>query len=397
MTEKILFVDDEPNILQSIQRQLRNRFALQTADGGDEALRVLKEDGPFAVIVSDMRMPGMNGVELLTKVKDSYPEIVRLMLTGNADQETAMEAVNNGQIFRFLTKPCPQATFITSLALALRQHRLIIAEKELLQKTLMGSITVLSELLAVVNPLAFSAGIRSKDYVVNISRALNLPNLWQYEIAALVSQIGCITLPGEVLSKIYTGMELTAQESEMYENHPAAGASLLEKIPRLENVAKMIRLQLKTYDEYTPEMVGDEFEEILIGAQVLKTALDFDRYIFRGLGKNESLDRMRKNKNVYNQEVLKALAALKTERRLQQELSLPTGQVSVGMVAAEDMMAKNGVLIIPKGQIITSQLLQGLKNFSRQVGMIEPLRVHVGLPADHDETETSEPNCAGAQ
>ena len=396
MTEKILFVDDEPNILQSIQRQLRNRFPLQTAGGGDEALRILKEDGPFAVIVSDMRMPGMNGVELLTKVKDSYPETVRLMLTGNADQETATEAVNNGQIFRFLTKPCPQATFITSLALALRQHRLIIAEKELLQKTLMGSITVLSELLAVVNPLAFSAGIRSKDYVVNISRALNLPNLWQYEIAALMSQIGCITLPGEVLNKIYTGMELTAQESEMYENHPVSGASLLEKIPRLENVAKMIRLQLKTYDEYTPEMVGDEFEEILVGAQVLKTALDFDRYIFRGLGRHESLDRMRKDKNAYNQEVLKALAALKTERRMQQELSLPIGQVSVGMVAAGDMMAKNGVLIIPKGQIITTQLLQGLKNFSRQVGVIEPLRVHVGLPADH-ETEKDEPKCAGAQ
>ena len=97
-----------------------------------------------------MRMPGMNGVELLSRVKDSYPETVRLMLTGNADQETAMEAVNDGQIFRFLTNPCPQATFITSLALALRQYRLIIAERELLQKTLMGSVTVCLEVLAVV-------------------------------------------------------------------------------------------------------------------------------------------------------------------------------------------------------------------------------------------------------
>ena len=252
MTEKILFVDDEPNVLQSIQRQLRKRFELETAESGDEALKVLKERGPFAVIVSDMRMPNMNGVELLTRIKDLYPETVRLMLTGNADQETAMEAVNSGQIFRFLTKPCPQATFITSLALALRQYRLITAEKELLQKTLKGSVTVLSELLGIAHPLAFSAGLRIKKYMVTLAEALALPNPWQYEIAALMSQIGCITLPGDVLSKVYADQELTPEESEMYAEHPLTGASLLEKIPRLEQVTKMIEWQQKRYDQYTP-------------------------------------------------------------------------------------------------------------------------------------------------
>ncbi|WP_319585216.1 HD domain-containing phosphohydrolase [uncultured Desulfobulbus sp.] len=377
-TEKILFVDDEPNILQSIQRQLRNRFTLQTAGSGDEALRILKEEGPFSVIVSDMRMPGMNGVELLSKVKDSYPETVRLMLTGNADQETAMEAVNDGQIFRFLTKPCPQATFITSLALALRQHRLIIAEKELLQKTLMGSVTVLSELLAVANPLAFSAGLRCKDYVVNIAKVLNLPNLWQYEIAAMMSQIGCVTLPGDILNKIYNGLELTAEEKEMYENHPVIGASLLEKIPRLENVTKMIRLQLKPFDEYTDEIASSEFEEILVGGQVLKAALDFDRLMFRGMGRQAAIELMRDQKKVYNNEMLEAISGLKIERREQQELSLLVNQISLGMVATKDVMAKNGVLIIPKGQTITLPLLQGLKNFSQQVGVVEPIGVMVG-------------------
>ena len=382
--EKILFVDDEPNILQSIQRQLRNRFTLQTAGSGDEALRILKEEGPFSVIVSDMRMPGMNGVDLLSRVKDSYPETVRLMLTGNADQETAMEAVNDGQIFRFLTKPCPQATFITSIALALRQHRLIIAEKELLQKTLMGSVTVLSELLAVANPLAFSAGLRCKDYVVRVTKALHLPNLWQYEIAALMSQIGCVTLPGDILNKIYNGLELTAEENEMYENHPVIGASLLEKIPRLENVTKMIRLQLKRFDEYTDEMAGEEFEEVLLGGQVLKTALDFDRLMFRGMGRNAAIDLMRDQKKVYNHEILEVISGLRIERREQQELSLLVNQISIGMVATKDVMAKNGVLIIPKGQTITSTLLQGLKNFSRQVGVVEPIGVMVGQAEEEE-------------
>jgi len=382
MTEKILFVDDEPNILHSIQRQLRGRFTLQTAENGETALRRLKEDGPFAVIVSDMRMPGMNGVELLSLVKDIYPETVRLMLTGNADQETAMEAVNSGQIFRFLTKPCSQATFVTSLALALRQYRLIIAERELLQKTLMGCVGVLSELLAVANPLLFSAGLRCRDYVVSITNALRLPNPWQYEVAALMSQIGCITLPGDILNKICSGLELTPEEQEMYDHHPMVGASLLEKIPRLENVTKMIRLQLKRIDEYTDAMASAEFEEVLTGGQVLKAALDFDRHLFRGLGRSEAVELMRSQKNVYNPKILDIISSLRIEKREQQEQRLPVNQVSIGMVAAENIMAKNGVLIIPKGQTITPQLLQGLRNFSLQVGVVEPIRVLIGQSAE---------------
>lgn len=381
MTEKILFVDDEPNVLQSIQRQLRKRFDLVIAEGGIEALRLLKEEGPFAVVVSDMRMPGMNGVELLSRVKDLYPETVRLMLTGNADQETAMEAVNSGQIFRFLTKPCPQATFITSLALALRQYRLINAERELLQNTLKGSVNVLAELLGVANPLAFSSGLRVKNYVVTIAEALNLPGLWQFEIAALLSQIGCVTIPGEVLGKVFSGQALTPEEEEMYRNHPAAGAALLEKIPRLENVTKMIELQQKPFDDYSAELKGTEFEEVLIGAQILTAVIDFDRLLYRGLSPHEARMWMNKQRNHYNPDILRLFADLTIDDQ-QQFLNLNIAQIAEGMIAAEDILAKNGVLIIPKGQAITRTLLQGLKNFSTQVGVVEPVRVQVGAAVE---------------
>ncbi|MDH3748454.1 MAG: response regulator [Gammaproteobacteria bacterium] len=106
MSNKILFVDDEPNVLQSIRRSLRKQFDLDTAEGGEEALRMLKANGTYAVIVSDMRMPGMNGVELLSQARKDSPDTVRMMLTGNADQQTAVDAVNHGDIFRFLNKPC---------------------------------------------------------------------------------------------------------------------------------------------------------------------------------------------------------------------------------------------------------------------------------------------------
>ncbi len=377
MTERILFVDDEPHVLQSIQRQLRKRFELQTASGGEDALQILRNDGPFAVIVSDMRMPGMNGIELLAKVKDIYPDTVRLMLTGNADQETAIEAVNTGQIFRFLTKPCPPAMFITSLALAQRQYRLVTAEKELLQKTLKGSINVLSELLSLSNPMAFSSGVRFKSYVVQIANILDLPNLWQYEVAALMSQIGCVTLPGDILSKVSAGLKLNDDEQNMYASHPAVGARLLEKIPRLENVTKMIAMQQMCFDEYGEDITSNEVEEILLGAQILKTVTDFDLYIFRGKSRGEALQLMRQQKGAYNPVIINALNGIKIEKQ-DRIVALNVADIAIGMIAAEDVIAKNGGLIIPKGQTITWPIMQGLQNFAKQIGVVEPMKMLVG-------------------
>src|ERR1700722_15579286 len=106
LMKKILLVDDEPNVLSAFQRQLSRRFEVQTALGPIEGLAALKEAQEFAVVGADMRMPEMSGVEFLAIVKQRAPDVVRMMLTGNADQATAIEAINHGNIFRFLNKPC---------------------------------------------------------------------------------------------------------------------------------------------------------------------------------------------------------------------------------------------------------------------------------------------------
>jgi response regulator RpfG family c-di-GMP phosphodiesterase len=373
MTEKILFVDDEINILESIARQLRKRFTLQIAGGGQEALQILKDEGPFAVIVSDMRMPGMDGVQLLSAVKDLYPDTVRLMLTGNADQGTAIEAVNKGQIFKFLNKPCSTAVLVPSLALAQRQYRLITAEKELLDKTLKGSVKVLSQLLSLSNPTAFSCGYRIKNLVVELAHLLQLSQIWKYEVAALMSQIGCITLPGDILNKKHASIELTDEENEMYHNHPKVGASLLADIPRLESVIGMISEQLRRYDAFTEEILADE--EIAVGAQILKVALDYDLLLFQGKKHSVAVKELSAEKGMYNPDILKLLENVKLDDEQVRVVSLKVHDVSIGMIAEEDIVAKNGILLTPKGQEITWPVLQGLLNFSRQVGVKEPIRV----------------------
>lgn len=374
MTDKILFVDDEVSILESMKRQLRKRFNIATAENGQEALEILKKEGPFSVVVSDMRMPVMDGIELLATIKGLYPDTVRMMLTGNADQETAIEAVNKGQIFRFLNKPCPVHTLVTSLALAQRQYRLVTAERELLNQTLKGSVKVLSELLSFVSPAAFSSGLRIRSLVVQIAQALAMEKIWQLEIAALMSQIGCVSIPTEIINKLYANRELDDEEKEMYGAHPEAGARLLEKIPRMEGVTAIIRNQLKDFSEYESEEPDDESD---LGAQVLRVVFDYDLLHYQGMEHKDAVRRLQKRKELYNPEIVQRLDTIQIPEESFQIASLKIRELTVGMVAEEDIIAKNDTLLAPKGQEITWPVLHGLRNFAKKVGVKEPVRVWI--------------------
>ena len=279
MDEKILIVDDEPNVLEGLQRVLRKDFSVVAAIGGEAGLKAVAEQGPFAVIVSDMRMPGMDGTQFLRTVLERTPDSVRLALTGNADIQTAIDAVNEGAIFRFLSKPCTEQVLKGALRAAIAQHRLILAERELLEKTLHGSVKVLTEILALVNPAAFSRASRIHQTVLGIVKQLKLPEAWSYEIAAMLSQIGCVALDAETVEAVYGGVELPAVEQERFRMHPSIAFEFLKKIPRLENVALMIAAQQNPAEYKFPH--GDPLESVAakLGAEILSVAIDFDQML----------------------------------------------------------------------------------------------------------------------
>ncbi len=129
---------------------------------------MLWKNGPYAVVVSDFRMPVMDGIKFLIQVKETAPETVRMMLTGNTDLPTAIDAINQGQIFRFLTKPCSGELLIQTLDAGLRQYQLITAEKDLLEKTLKESISLLTDVLAIVNTKAYGRSLRIQQLVAHI-------------------------------------------------------------------------------------------------------------------------------------------------------------------------------------------------------------------------------------
>ena len=377
MTEKILFVDDEPNVLQAIKRRFRKQFQLETAGGGVEALETIKNHGPFAVIVSDMRMPEMDGVRLLARVKSLSPDTVRMMLTGDADKQTAIDAVNEGNIFRFLTKPIHPEIFTNALTAAIEQYRLVVTERELLNKTLNGTIKVLTEILSLVNPTAFSRAYRIKGYVKHITTQLRLPDLWQYNIAALLSQIGCVTLPGDILDKVNSRVTLDHEEQEMHRSFPLVGAKLLANIPRLEGIVRMIEWQQRPYSEYTSLPDSPQEKAACLGAQILKVVLDFDQLTFQGLSHPKALSELQKRPDQYNPLIIHALEGLEVSEVEKVVMMLRVKDLTAQMIIAEDVIAKNGILLAAKGQEVTFPVIERLQNFSKRVGIDEPFRVLV--------------------
>lgn len=374
--EKILLVDDDPLVLDAMVRQLRKTYPLETAMNGTEALDMLSRCGPYAVVVSDLRMPGMDGISLLKEVRKQYPAVTRVILTGNADLTKAIEAVNSGQVFRFLTKPCPANALATTLALGVRQYQLITSEQELLDKTLKGSITMLTEILSLTNPRAFSRGYRIRNAVVEIAKNMGIKSLWRLEVAALVSQVGCVAVPEDILGKIANDVPLTESERSMFADHPRIGARLVGRIPRLEGVAEIIRNQLQPYGD--TELIQPQQDETGTAASILKAVLDYDRIVTRGITHEEAVSVMYSRLGMYNPDVLENLKTFRPRFPREKNITAVLfDELVPGMIAAEDIVAKNGSTIIEKGQEITWPALQGLQNFITHIGIKEPIRVWV--------------------
>ncbi|MFH1350022.1 MAG: HD domain-containing phosphohydrolase [Pseudomonadota bacterium] len=374
MTEKVLVVDDERNVLEGIRRHLRKRFLIKTALGSKEGLAAVKRNDPYAVIISDLRMPEMDGIQFLSRVRELAPDTVRMMLTGNADMGSAIQAVNEGNIFRFFTKPCPAEVLAKGIQLGIEQYRLVTAERELLQKTLKGSVKVLTEVLSLVNPEAFGRSSRIKRYAKELASHLGLPEVWQFELAAMLSQIGCVILPEKALKKIYHGQDLTEEEKQLFDQHPLIASSLLFNIPRMEKVAEIIRYQEKHFDGSGNPKDNRQGKDIPLGARILKVALDFDMLEQNGITKYKALKQLKVRTGWYDPAILAAVDAILGDEVKYFVKELNVRELQPDMILDEDVYTTKGQLLILRGQEISPLLINRLKNFANTTGIQEPIR-----------------------
>jgi response regulator RpfG family c-di-GMP phosphodiesterase len=288
---QILMVDDDPNLLSAMQRALRKEFQITTARSGQEGIDLLKSTN-FSVVVSDFRMPGMDGVAFLTAARKLQPHATRMLLTGYADLATAIKAVNEGQIFRLLTKPISTDDMQQALLNGVEQNRLVTAERELLSKTLLGSISVLFELLTRSSSAAVNRSMRLQLLVNRMAAYLQLTDLWQYEVAAMLSQVGYLLAPKDLLRKFYAGRELSHSEQEQLGDFLLTGRDLLMQIPRLETVAEMIGRQRWTFSLHAFSTDIAQRDTVNLGAQMMQTANEYETRLARGETHEQAIQKM---------------------------------------------------------------------------------------------------------
>jgi len=389
MNEQILLVDDEPNVLSGYCRHLRRMFALSTATSGAIAIKVLADDGPFAVVVSDMRMPGMNGVELLAEFEKRAPDTVRVMLTGNADQGTAAKAINKGRIFRFLAKPCTHEDLARTIEEALAHHRLLNAEKELLQRTLGGAVKVLVDVLAIVDPESFGRATKLRDWMRRVAAELKLRNLWSLDLAAMLAFLGYVTVPAEVIAKHRTGDELTEFEQSMFDKVPEVGRDLITNIPRLKPVGDMVYFQRKGYDGSgfpANDLAGDK---IPIGARILRVLVDLMEASKGQPPGPAAFGALDANHKEYDPKVMHAArtclfqeASADGEEPLEGVVLLrPIAGLVVGHCLVSDIRTVSGNLVLAKGHVMSEALVAKIHNLAKVHKLAEPVMVTLSAPS----------------
>jgi response regulator RpfG family c-di-GMP phosphodiesterase len=378
---KILFVDDDPNLLAAFQRNLRRQFTFDTALGGQEGLELLRTQGPYALLLVDMRMPGMDGIEFLERAQALAPDAVRMMLTGNADQQTAVEAVNRGHVFRFLNKPCPPEVLVPALEHGLKQFEMLRMERELLEGTLTGSVKVMTEVLGMVAPDALGRGQRLRESMRLFAHSIGATPAWELEVAALLSPIGLASLPARVLQKISSGLDLAPGEQAVLRRVPQIGHDLLAAIPRLGGVARIVLYQNKSFDGGGFPADENSGEHIPLGARMLKILGDRLTLENEGVVKQRAFETMKAREGVYDQRLL-ACCFVCFQAFLTNAISAETPvrtlyikELLEGQVVVSDITTPEGLVLVGAGNRLTAMVLARLHNYDELNEVKQPVLV----------------------
>lgn len=359
---RVLCVDDEPRVLDGVRRHLRRHFDVDSAPDGTAGLQAVAGE-TFAAVVSDLRMPGMDGVDFLSKVRERSPDTTRILLTGGADLQAAVAAVNDGEIFRFLTKPCPPDKLTRAVQMGVEQHRLVTAERELLERTLHGSVKMLVEVLALASPEAFGHASRVKQRAGALAAELGAPERWRMEMAAMLSAVAYVAVPRDTLERVQSGETLSSAEQSMIDRLPLVAENLLADIPRLEEVREIVRGQ------------AEPAELAPVGSQILRAVLDLDLLESKGCEAEEALEVMNGREGVYAPRVLTALGALPGNGAADETRSVSIQGLAEGMVLLESVESSDGRMLVARGQEVSVGILERLRNFSSNMEVKEPVKV----------------------
>lgn len=377
MKEKILFVDDEDNLLSAVRRLFRNKYDLTIVHSPEIALEQIEIEQNYSVIVSDMKMPGMDGIEFLKLAKQKSPKSIRIMMTGNADQETARTAINESQVYKFISKPCSADEIEKVVSEAVQLYKTLNIERTLLEETLQGSVSLLSDILSLTAPDLFYQASEIQPSVEKLAQRFCPDEILQVKLAVLFSDLPIVVIPEELLKKAREANELTTDESHALYYSLDLSKSLLNRIPRLQKVSDIVFYQFKNIDG-TGEPRNQSTSDIPIGSKIIRVCKDY--YHIKKSGKSiiDTFKILNSRKGIYDPEILRAFAELiikneKTpdEKRIPRPIGL--AELTQNQRLEAPIYTNNGLLLFAQGTILNRISIQRIINHSKITGIKEPI------------------------
>ena len=377
----VLVVDDTEANVDILVDALGESYDVSVAMDGREALETVAEEAPDLILL-DIMMPEMDGYEVCQRLKadERYAKIPIIFLTALTEIENKTKGFQMGAV-DYITKPFEIAEVHARVRTHLKLRLAELELRELLVKTLGGAIEVLTDILSVANPTTFSRASRLRRHVSELMSAVNLTDYWQIRMAAMLSQIGSITLSPETIERIFRRQEVSPEAREIYNRHPQLGYNLIRKIPRLTEVAEIIARQqdLETETDYQ----GNDQAHRLIGAgsRILKLALDYEKLTYSGKTPTATMATLKNNEKEYGPKLLEAFSRIvesEPEPAAQMDArEIYPKDVVVGMVLARDIYTSNEILLVKAGTKINPFLFEILHNSSKTEYSEETFQVFV--------------------
>ncbi|CAJ0734667.1 MULTISPECIES: HD domain-containing phosphohydrolase [Ralstonia] len=410
-TPLILLVDDEAGVLASLRRLLRpTGYRVITAESGAAGLEMLAVY-PVDLIVSDMRMPGMSGAEFLACARERYPDVMRILLTGYSEIDSAVRAINEGGVYRYLNKPWDDQDLLLTVRHAVEQRTLareaqrlsdltrqqndmlqrlnagletqVQARTEEIRQTVMflegaqrdlkTSFTNMVQVCASMIEMRCGAMARQSLRVADLARRIaigcGLTGLQVQDIfhAGLLHGIGKLSLPDVLLS---TSLDrLSAEQAQQFYQHPLRAQMVLTPVPQLEQVAQIIRHQYERFNgRGTPDRLAGP--AIPIGARIVAVARDFEGLMSGEIVKqrtspDQAMEMIKAQSGLrYDPDVVvRFVAVLKQQGEVMPVRQITSTELREGMRLADDLLTRRGVLLITRDSVVSAHQVQQIKHF----------------------------------
>lgn len=381
---KVLLVDDEPLMIQSFERHLRGVFHVELAMSPQTALERIRDGYRYTVVIADLNMPSIDGINLLGQIKDMIPETVRVLMSSGG--EDAARCVNEGQIFRIVRKPCSAENIENIIHESVAHFEAQNSLKIQLEHTNSGIIKLLTECAKAISPSIYASGRLNQERLRCLGRSLELNRTWDIELASILYVLGFISVPTEIQYKKRQKEEgvgsLSDDENRFFIDSSSFAAKLIQNIPRLKNTAESIRYMYKNYNG--TGIPADDLKEkkIPIGGRILRILKGLIELESANKSAAEAFEIMSSYDHIYDPDLVQTFReaeqsrvaeANKKERTVEKFVQIE--ELQAGFITKGDIETVDGIVIIPEGTTLTPDLIEKAISYNKKIGLVQPVLI----------------------